>query len=152
MRYPQAILLLMGLFLLSACNDEGCTEPVTTYNVGAFEKILGSETVISSFSVYAKPDSIMISNQSDLKSFDLNLNPSTHATTFELKFQVGSVLITDTLTFYYRNREFFLSADCGCSMFHYLDSANYTGNLIQSIVITNPEITNEKRANFKLLY
>ncbi|MEG1617812.1 MAG: DUF6452 family protein [Bacteroidales bacterium] len=150
-----ALLLMTPLFLLlSSCGDEGCTEQVTAYAVGTFEKEKTTETVISKLLVYGigqEKDSLMAA-QTTLKVVDLIFNSSDTITKTDFRFVVDNDTISDTLTFYYTNRDFFLNIDCGCSVFHTIDSIEHTSNLIKEIEIINSDITNEKTPNFTIRY
>lgn len=150
-------LISISLFLLfCACADEGCTEPTTSFTIASLtQKVIDQKSVVQSVSVYGidqKDDTVMVKNQRDLKILALLLNQDTTYTQMRFEFAFTKDTIKDTLSFYYKNQAYFLSIDCGCSVFNYLDSVSHTNHLIQNIEIINPEVKNEKTPNITLYY
>ncbi|MGL4293350.1 MAG: DUF6452 family protein [Bacteroidales bacterium] len=151
-------IFLCGIWLFSGCGDEGCTESTVSYTIATLTKVDPTSKVdtLKTFSVYGigqQNDSALVLNQSDTKVISLLLNPDTVYTRFRMELAfTNKDTLTDTLTFYYKNQEYFLSIDCGCSVYNYIDSVLHTGNRIKNIEITNPEVTNEKKPNIIFYY
>ncbi|MEG1586445.1 MAG: DUF6452 family protein [Bacteroidales bacterium] len=152
-----AVTSLCAFFLLTACGDEGCTESTVSYTVaGIVQKQVSSKTAIKTVSVYGidqGKDTAMVNGQSDLKVISLLLNPDTVYTAMDFVFSFAEMdTIRDTIEFYYKNQEYFLTIDCGCTVYNYLDSIKHTDHLIKNIEIINPEVKNEKSPNITLYY
>lgn len=153
------LLSTLSLLSLSACGDEGCVEQVTPYVVGLFTQQPENETTITSFSVYGlgqASDSAMVLNQTSLESVDLILNADSVKTRLLFQFILPNTpepdTLRDTVTVFYTNRDFFINIDCGCSVFHTIDTLTFTKEVIQDIEILNSDVTNEKTPNIKIYY
>ncbi|MDO5570675.1 MAG: DUF6452 family protein [Bacteroidales bacterium] len=151
-----AILCFAVLSLWYSCGDDGCVESIVGYGVGTLKKNTGSENSMpSSISVYGigqQKDSAMIKGLSPSSTIDLLLNPSDTVTDFKVLFVFSQDTIIDTLRFHYENKDFFINIDCGCTVYHFVDSIEHTSNFIKTIEIINPEITNVKTNNFTIGY
>jgi hypothetical protein len=151
-----AIFFFTCLSLLYSCGDDGCVESVIGYGVGTLVKSADSErTEPSSLTVYGigqKNDSAMIENLKPKSTIDLLLNPNDTVTNFKVLFVFNKDTIADTLKFHYENKDFFINIDCGCTVYHFIESIEHTSNFIKTIEIINPEITNVKTNNFTIGY
>ncbi len=144
--------LLASLVLLTgitACSGE-CTESVVSNVITDFVYPSGIKPTLSAYILDLKVDTFLFKNQSDLRAVPLLLNPDTTFTRLRLEFNLTDTIVSDTVTFYHQNSPFFVSMDCGCSMFYTLENVVHTNNIITEIEINNPSITNEKKPNIKI--
>ncbi len=149
-----SLIALISSFLIS-CDDEGCIESVVAYTNGSLNVTTEDPIDINSYSVWGigqERDSAMLRNSTNLTGIELLLNPNTDYTDLRFQFNMPNDTVTDTITFYYKSREYFLNIDCGCSAFFDIETIDFKGHFITDAEIINPEVTNEKKINFKLFY
>ena len=58
----------------------------------------------------------------------------------------------DVITVNHRNIPYFMNLDCGTMMFYEVTSAESTTRMLDSLVITNPNIDNNEKENFKIYF
>ena len=150
------IKIILPILFLSflACGDDGCVESTVSYCVG--EMINKSSAInpskINVYGLGQKSDSALIEGLTTKSFMDLLLNPNDTITNFKVDFIIATDTITDTIRFYYENKDFFIDMDCGCTVHHFVDSVRSTNYFINTIEIINPEITNVKTNNFIINY
>ncbi len=165
--YNPAILLLLlaGGVVWSACSD-GCEQTRETHCVTS----LTSESGYSITSVYAwgigqqgvldessptgYSDTLML-EETEPEELYFVLRPDTTATQIRLQMRVSAdsaYQVEDTLTIHYQPRTFFLSMDCGCSVFFTLKEVSVTRHFLRSASIQKDEITNTDEVNVSITY
>ena len=90
----------------------------------------------------------LINQESGASSFSLPLSYA-DKTRFVLVYSAES---TDTITVEHRNIPYFMNIDCGTMMFYEVTRVSTTRHAIDSIVLTNPNIDNNEKENFKIYY
>ena len=159
-KYLFLISAIITGFLVTGCSEEGCTDPRVSYTAGNVEaENLESTINVNGFSIWGigqATDSAMVTNGSISSPMELLLNSNSDVTQLKFDFYLTKDTVRDTIsdiiTFYYENQDFFLSMDCGCTVYHFIDSITTTNNFILKTEIVNPEVTNEKKINFNLYY
>ena len=151
------LLTMAGSFLFTACDSEGCVDGQVSFAIGSCSQLPFDSLKLSTVSVYGTgmwSDSVMKTSVSGSSALEIRLDPASEVTKlrFDFALKQPTDTIRDTVTFYYENHDYFVSIDCGCVVFHYIDSIGHTNNFIKKIAITNPEITNEKTPNFTIYY
>ena len=95
---------------------------------------------------------------------DTLINKEAGASSFELPFSYGThtrfVFIyrslerryagTDTINIEHRNIPYFTNLDCGSMMFYEVTKVENTRHRLDSLTITNPNIDNNEKENFKI--
>ncbi len=73
---------------------------------------------------------------------------------YRLVFDTSQVNTADTVTFYYTSSVHFISNSCGYTNYYNLDSVHSTKNVLDSISVVNPAVTNNQtlQAKHVLLY
>lgn len=61
-------------------------------------------------------------------------------------------LMKDTIEVYHEPRPYVANIECTPMVFYTVQSINYTRNALDSVVIVNPDITNEEKNNFQIFY
>ena len=141
--------------LMVSCDDEGCIESVVSYAAGSIDNSDAESATVNSFSVWQigqEKDSAMLTNSTSLSGIEILLNPNDDYTALKFNFNMARDTISDTVTFYYKTRDYFLNIDCGSTTFFDIETILHTGHFITDTEIINPEVTNEKKINFKLYY
>ena len=141
---------LVFLTGMTACGGEECTETVVSSVISDFVYPSGIRPSLTAHILGLETDTFLFENNSDLKAVPLLLDPDTTFTRLRLEFNLSDTTVSDTVTFYHQNSPFFLSMNCGCSMFYTLDTIEHTNNIITEIEIKNPSVTNEKKPNITI--
>lgn len=148
---PFYIILIIAGIYLPACTPEGCLEETESYLKASFYS--------SATGVQVKPDSITVhgngmefmkiySGQRQLSIARLPLNPSTGSSDFVVKINTG----TDNLSVTYSSYVHLISKECGYSFNHVIEGISSSNNLIDSVRIINPQITNENLENIRIYF
>ena len=61
-----------------------------------------------------------------------------------------SLFVTDTLTLAYRPIEYFASVECGSMYIFDLQQVISTHNVIDSVLVTQPHVTNVEQVNLRI--
>ncbi|MGL4518131.1 MAG: DUF6452 family protein [Phocaeicola sp.] len=61
-------------------------------------------------------------------------------------------LMKDTIEVYHQPRPFVGNIECNPMVFYTVQSVTYTRHALDSVVIVNPDITNEEKNNFQIFY
>ncbi len=142
-----SLILLTGMF---SCGGGECTETVVSNVISDFVYPSGERPSLTANILGLERDTFLFQNLTDLKAVPLLLDPDTTFTRLNLEFRLSDTIVSDTVTFHHKNSIFFVSMDCGCSMFYTLDSIEHTNNIITEIEIKNPSVTNEKKPNITI--
>ena len=147
--------LLTFCSLMAGCGESDCS--LTTVSVARFD-FLDSQTGKSvSFSNGATVTGI--ATIADTLNVDTVFNQATnymsvplsytHKTTYVMHY---TELMRDTIEVTHKNIPFVSNIECGTMMFYQIESLRYTTNALDSVVLINPEITNEEKTNFNIYY
>ena len=90
----------------------------------------------------------LINKESSLSTFKVPLSYSDQ-TTFIINYNGEQ---QDYITIKHRNIPYFMSVDCGTMMFYEVTGAESTTRMLDSLVITNPNIDNNEKENFKIYF
>ncbi len=60
--------------------------------------------------------------------------------------------LRDTIRVIHKNIPFVSDIECGAMMFYQVESIGYTTNVLDSVILVNPEINNEEKKNFNIYY
>jgi len=139
------------LATLFSCGNSDCVLTNTSYaqfgfysQGGAAVSITGTVTVTA-----AGTDSVLVNRESGPTLFQLPLSYTNLVDTFVVYFTdevVDSVFVT------HENVPHFLSMDCGTGMYHNLQGVRSTNNVIDSIKISDPEVTYDAKENIKMYF
>jgi Family of unknown function (DUF6452) len=90
------------------------------------------------------------SNQSNVNSFFLSLNPLVSSSKYVIS--VGNNLQSDTVTINYTTLSTIISAECGNANFNTISTIQTTLHTIDSVKITNSLVTNSPIQNAKIYF
>ena len=135
--FIEGVLFLCACCLvLSNCGSNGCVDNRSSIPLAQFYSYDAQETAlsvdsISIFGIGQPTDSMLLdSEQQGLSSPRYN----------------------DTLTFVYRSYPYFVSIDCGAMYNFVIDTCRYTRNILDSVSVTVPEITNKNVESIRIFY
>ena len=60
--------------------------------------------------------------------------------------------LRDTIQLTHKNIPFVNDIECGSMMFYQVEEFSYTTNVLDSVILANPEINNEEKKNFNIYY
>ncbi|MGL5786883.1 MAG: DUF6452 family protein [Bacteroidales bacterium] len=150
----------LGL-ILSSCGVQSCDEPLVVDTGVVFMRGGANYTfpMISFGGIQKHPtldkDTVLKRDTiRNAKSLELPLKITSDISSFEICFYPSENMppLTDTLTINHQNTNYFISEDCGCLVFHTIESIQYTRSRIDSAYIYNPNVTNEKFQNIILQF
>ena len=152
----SGLLLVAGLSFFPACEVENCPPNALAYAQFNF--------VDQHCKAVKYTDSLTVIGQletADTLIYDTLINKSTNTSSLSLPlsygeqtrfiFQYGNRQ-RDVITVNHRNIPYFINLDCGTMMFYEVTGAEATTRMLDSLVITNPNIDNYEKENFKVYF
>lgn len=150
------ILLVAVVSFFPACEVENCPPNALAYAQFAFVDQYGRSVQYT--------DTLTVIGQleiADTTIYDTLINKSTNTSTLSLPLSYGEQTRfilqyanrqRDVLTITHRNIPYFINLDCGTMMFYEVTGAETTTRMLDSLVITNPNIDNYEKENFKIYF
>jgi hypothetical protein len=120
-------------------------QPKYNSNTGKYE----ISTYSSIIKVFGVGNDSILSDTLLIKEIFLPLDPLKEITEFVFEIRDKTA---DTLTLFYNNEEYFLSLECGCLMFQTLKNVKFTTNQIDSILINDNRVNQNKVENIKIYF
>jgi hypothetical protein len=145
-----AILLIVVIFFYS-CASESCLEDTTSYVNAAFYKTGTNKPYApDSITIYGlgNESSKLYNKAINVLSVKLPLNASAVSCGFVMKVNN----ITDTIHFKYSNYPHLISKECGIGYYFTLDSCKMTGNVVDTVIIRNKNITTFNDENIRIYF
>ena len=155
-----ALLLGIGCSVWSGCASEGCVDNRSSIPMAQFYSYDAQEAQLSidSISIYGigQPgDSMLLDSAVAVSLVYLPLRFTHDTTRYVIRYDqqgLSSPRYNDTLTFIYRAYPYFASIDCGAMYNFIIDTCRYTRNILDSVAVTVPEITNKNEESVRLFY
>ena len=98
-------------------------------------------------------DSVIINQAEKTDSFELPMSYSMPIDTFYIDINGTTTNLRDTIAVTKTDMPHFESVDCSPAIFHKITSINYTQHAIDSIVIKQPNVTNNvTKSNFFIYF
>lgn len=60
--------------------------------------------------------------------------------------------LRDTIRIIHKNIPYVSDIECGAMMFYHVEKMEYTTNVLDSVILVNPDINNEEKKNFNIYY
>lgn len=146
-RFPTLWLPALLLFLMVSCNSVDCPMNNTVYTVYNLMRANGErDTLKDTLSIVTKrivpnEDPVAVNRAVGLSSFTVPISYSGDEDVFFFLFKdTVDYFAIDTVSVRKTNRPHLESVDCNPSYFHTITEVNHTHNMIDSIVINNPEV------------
>ena len=153
-KYFWPMLLVGACCLLAACGGEDCVinntvaATINFYSTDGKAIMVNDELTVSM--VRPGSDSIVLNRKSTPSGFTVPLGYMNECDTFVLRFTLAN--ISDSVFIHHTNQPYFISLDCGTAMFHTITSADCTHSVLQSVVVTQPEINYDAIENLQLIF
>gem|GEM_PF-3718662 len=110
---------------------------------------------ISIFGIGQPTDSMLLDSAVAVTQVYLPLRFTQDSTQYVIHYEqqgLSSPRYNDTLTFVYRSYPYFVSIDCGAMYNFVIDTCRYTRNILDSVSVTVPEITNKNVESIRIFY
>lgn len=148
------IALLAGALLIVGCSTIDCPLNNRVYSK---YKLAGNVTTLNSkMSITANlhngNDSVIINQAEKTDSFELPMSYSMPIDTFYVDIKGSAQSYRDTIAVTKTDIPHFESVDCSPAIFHKITAINYTQHTIDSIVINQPNVTNNVTKSTFLIY
>ena len=146
-----AFLFITGFFvLITSCLDTECTDETEAYvKVSLYSYESKKIALPDSVTLYGADNEVKIYDSQKITLPALiPLKNSDNETEFIIKING----IADTIRFVHSNFPHLISKECGYSMYHTIDTIYPTFNGIDSISLTNKEITVKNIENVAIFY
>lgn len=148
------IALLAGALLIVGCSTIDCPLNNRVYSK---YKLAGNVTTLNSkMSITANlhngNDSVIINQAEKTDSFELPMSYSMPIDTFYVDIKGSAQSYRDTIAVTKTDIPHFESVDCSPAIFHKITAINYTQHTINSIVINQPNVTNNVTKSTFLIY
>lgn len=161
---PLTMAAASAALLLGGCSNNECYENHSALPLATFYDAATAQPVtlqrVEIYGIGAPGDSILYPPSNLGQAYlPFRLWQDTTAYVFAYVGMVGDSIAsehpelvpTDTLTFVYRPREWFVSPACGAMYFYDMDTVTHTSTLVDSVAF-NKVITNENVSNIKLFF
>lgn len=152
--------VVLSIMLLTACGTSGCYENRSSIPRAGFYAYNKPEQAIAidSISIYGigMPNNITIlevgrSVSTTVLPFRNDADTTQFVIHYDMK-QLSSPQYNDTLTISYERYPYFISGDCGVVFNYIIKSFDYTQNMIDSVAIVAPEVTNVDTETIQIFY
>jgi hypothetical protein len=161
-RYAPIIIVLLGIAAVYSCKKEErdpCNQPRTIVMRAHAYRHADTGTAIRDT---ALPNPVLLPITGGLTQyyfggvkritqFTLSLSNIADSATWVIRPDSASFL-QDTLTFYYERQLRFLSNACGYTNFYQLQRIQSTTNVLDSVIIARPDVTNDANVEHLKLY
>ncbi len=154
-RYLHSLLIVLVLGMC-ACSSVDCPMNNTVYTVYQLHKATGiADTLKDSLSVISfqktpGQDPVLLNKMANFSEFYLPISYQQPEDILFFVFQQAEIV--DTVIINKENRNHFESVNCNPSFFHTITRVDYTNNMIDSIVIKNPDVTYDRGKTHFYLY
>lgn len=151
------VLALLAIVTLCCCSDDTCYDnrsavpSATFYASGTTSQFKADVVTIGG--IGAPGDSLIVDSTSASKCA-LPLRPNVTQSRFFIKMMCvtggDTTFVTDTLTLSYTPLPYFVSHECGAMYYYHIDGAEVTTHNVDSIAITNADVTNVTRETLRI--
>lgn len=145
------LILLIIIKLISSCTPQSCLQETTSFlNAGFYKTGTNTPHGPDSISVFGigNGTNMLYNKALNLTSVNLPLNASSDTCAFVMKINN----ITDTIRFIYSSYPYLISKECGITFNFSLDSVMVSGNIIDTIAVTNKNISVFNAENIRIFY
>jgi len=145
------IILLIIMKFFASCTPGSCLEETTSFlNATFYKGGSGKPSAPDSITVFGigKDTNKLYNKSVKISAISLPLDASSETCGFVMIING----ITDTLKFTYSRYPHLISKECGITFFYILESHQWSGTAVDSIIIMNANITTFHGENIRILY
>lgn len=155
MKHLLSLILLAMLLVIGACSDGSCYDNANSlplvrfYMSGKGAVSVGGMTLRG---LGAPGDSVLADGETLSETF-LPLRATVNNTQWVIEVAtVGGMPIADTLSIDYKAVPYFASAECGAMYSFEITKVDCTGNMIDSVVVKQPKVTNVSMETLRIYF
>lgn len=151
-------ILGIAMWIVSACSNAGCLENQNALPKAGFKDAATGKTIsIDSIEVggIGAPNDTLINAGRAISSVYLPFRVANDTALFYFKYLESGLQkynIADTITFHYTSTPQLVSADCGLMAFYEILDVYYTRNIIDSVAVTDPHVTNYDATRIEIYF
>ena len=152
------IFVLLSCFWMACTPDTECrqsSEAFLNVNYYAMEPdeetgfLVAKKVSVDSLNIWGVDcDSVLYNNRKTMSEISLPLQPVNEVSQFVFQYKT----LIDTLTIYHSNDNYFVSLECGCYVKHDLTDAFSCKTIIDSIAITNQQVTTFDEEHIQIFF
>lgn len=150
-------MIFASVVLMSACAGYDCTMNNMVYTMYKIcDKSGAADTLRDTMSIWTDRndgnDTVLINRMSGVTGFNLPISHAQPEDVFFIQWKGKTYVAYDTIKVTKEATPHFESADCQPSFFHKITGVKSTDNIIDSIVINNPNVTYDKSKEHFRIY
>lgn len=153
------IIVSVFMSILFSCSSDGCLDNQSSIPLAGFYSSATNEAVsLDSINIYgigATGDSLLSVIGTSTQQVYLPFRSTQDSTSFCVHYgytEVSSPEMNDTILFKYNSTIYFASEECGAMYKYDITSVQYTRHIIDTIIISNPEINNIDIERIKIYF
>lgn len=155
MKHVLSLILLSVLTLCVACSDGSCYDNGNSLPLVRFymsDRGAVSVSGVSLRGLGAPGDSVLVTGETLSETY-LPLRGTVSTTQWVIEVvTVGGPAVADTLSIDYKAVPYFAGAECGAMYSFDITGVKCTGNLIDSVVVKEPHVTNVNRESLRIYF
>ena len=152
------LLTMLAASHLCGCNTSGCTDNQSALPLAGLYSSSGQAVTVNTIDISgvgAPGDSLLYASGTTLEKIYLPLRSNAEVTSFCFHYDqegINGTELNDTITFRYTSSPYFASEECGAMLTYHITELTHTSHLIQSVELTDPEITNVDLERIKIYF
>lgn len=154
-------LLLLILFIVTACDNIDCPLNNTVYATYTFQDKVNGQSVELKDTLTVQPygkDTVLINRIYNVKSISIPVSHTGNADTLLFHFSSPEGMATDTITFVHTNEPHFESLDCAAAVFHTVTHVQWSKQkisprpltAIDSVALVKAKINYDPQEHFNI--
>lgn len=155
MKSPLLALLSLSILALSSCASKECYDNQNTLPLAAFLSAqTGKQITIANLSVYGMgaPNDSLLADNENINELYMPLRPDEPSSSFIFKYGGSEPTLSDTVSFFYSSKPWFVSEACGVVYYFNIDSISHSANLIDSVAVPGMLITNANKRFIEIYF
>lgn len=163
---PVAFICATVALMMPSCQSSDCLDLRSGIPyAGFYASSTGDPIALDSLEiggVMVPHDSLLVTSGKMTQGLYLPVRSNRDNTSYFIHYTYGYLnedlieddrhLLDDTITLYYKSTPYFVSQECGAMFRYHIDSVKYTTHLIDSVVCTDPLVTNVDIERLKIYF
>lgn len=163
---PAVLTLAIGVLMCNSCQSSDCLDLRSGIPyAGFYASATGDAIALDSLEIgglLVPNDSLLLTSGTMTQGLYLPVRSNRDNTSYFIHYAYGYLtdqvieddrrLLDDTITLNYTSTPYFVSQECGAMFRYHIDSVKYTTHLIDSVVCTDPLVTNIDVERLKIYF
>lgn len=154
-----AVGAIMLATVTAGCNTSGCTDNQSSLPLAGFYSSTTKQAItlrtVEIGGVGAPGDSLLYTSGTELSQVYLPFRSQFDNTSYCIHYTQEGLedpALNDTISFAYTSQPYFASEECGAMLRYDITGLSYTNHLIDSVVVTDPVITNTDTERIRIYF